>query len=283
MKLHFVRWNPSPESHTSPKVPKIVFLHGMGGTGALWRPIAVHLESKMDVLALDQRGHGRSQIPTHSGSRIETHYTPLDYGRDIIETLEALEFHPTWMVGHSMGVRSAMACAHLKPEWIKGLILVDLGFSGVAGGGLGENLARFIRVLPQEFISREEARSFMEQNCPDPSIAQYLMAVSVRDPRTGHLIFPFDHSALIQTIYAARDVSIRHWVREIGSQNIPIIILRGAKSLVWSHEEYIKERDSFSDLKSVKFMEFEDAGHGLPFEQRQSFVSLIERCVFEQV
>ena len=282
MKLHFVRWNNLPASDSALATPKIVFLHGMGGTGALWRPIAIHLESKMDVLAVDQRGHGRSRVPTHAGSRIEAHYTPLDYGKDIVETLDDLEFHPTWIVGHSMGVRSALACAHLKPEWVKGLILVDLGFSGVAGGGLGENLARFIRVLPQEFSSREEARLFMEKTCPDPSIAQYLMAVSVRDPNTGHLVFPFDHAALIQTIHAARDVSIRHWVREVASQGIPMIILRGAKSLVWSHEEFSKEREAFADLPSVQFIEFENAGHGLPFEQRQAFTSLIEKCVQER-
>jgi pimeloyl-ACP methyl ester carboxylesterase len=290
MKLHFVRWNqtaslgqgPTPHHSQSSGSPKVVFLHGMGGTGSLWRPIGAHLESKMDVLALDQRGHGKSQVSAHSGSRIETHYTPLDYGRDIIETLEDLEFHPTWIVGHSMGVRSAMACAHLKPEWVKGLILVDLGFSGVAGGGLGENLARFIRVLPREFSSRDEARSFMEQHCPDPSMAQYLMAVSVREPETGRIHFPFDHAALIQTIYAARDVSIRHWVREVGQKNIPILILRGANSLVWTHEEFLNEQRAFSDLPSIQFIEFENAGHGLPFEQRQRFIQLIEETVLQK-
>ena len=121
---------------------RILLLHGMGGTGSIWRPLAASLEEQLPVLALDQRGHGKSRV---TSGRTAPEYTPLAYGRDVVETLDQLNFHPTWVVGHSMGVRTACATAHLRPEWIRGLILVDLGFSGVAGGGLGENLARFIR------------------------------------------------------------------------------------------------------------------------------------------
>lgn len=272
MELFYNLWNQTGLSlHDA---PKIVLLHGMGGTGGLWRPLAATLENQMAILAPDQRGHGQSRIPHVPGGRTEPQYTPLHYGEDVIETLEALQFYPTWVLGHSMGVRTAAATAHLRPDWVQGLILVDLGFSGVAGGGLGENLATFVRLLPQEFQSREEARKFMQENCPDPAIAQYLMAVSVRDSQ-GRLTFPFDHAALIQTIYAARDVSIRHWVRELGSKGMPILILRGERSLVWSHEEFEKERQTFSDLKSITFQEIPDAGHGLPFEQRHALAKLI--------
>jgi pimeloyl-ACP methyl ester carboxylesterase len=234
----------------------------------------------MDVLAPDQRGHGKSQISSMAGGRSKPCYTPLDYGQDIMDTMDSIQFSPAWIVGHSMGVRSAIASAHLNPEKIKGLILVDLGFSGVAGGGLGENLAQFIRILPQEFSSREAAKLFMASHCPDPSIAQYLMAVSVRTPE-GTVSFPFDHGALIETIHAARDVSVRGWVRELASKKLPILVLRGEKSLVWSHEQFEQERSSFSDLPSIRFQEIPDAGHGLPFEKRTLFVECIRNFIRE--
>src|SRR4051794_24138173 len=103
----------------------------MGGTGALWRPIAASLENHFWIMALDQRGHGGSRLVRAPGGRNAQHedYTPLSYGRDVIETLEAESFHPTWLIGHSMGVRTACAAAHLRPEWVRGLVLVDLGFS----------------------------------------------------------------------------------------------------------------------------------------------------------
>ena len=272
MELSYYVWNQTNLPMEEAK--KITLLHGMGGTGALWRPLAAALENDICILAPDQRGHGKSQLHPVPGSRSEPSYTPLDYGKDLIDTLQTLPFHPTWILGHSMGVRTAVAAAHLRPEWVQGLILIDLGFSGVAGGGLGENLATFLTQLPDSFDTREDARTFMSEKCPDPSIGQYLMAVSVKSP-TGRMSFPFDHAALIQTIYAARDISVRKWVRELGSLGMPILVLRGAKSLVWTHEEFEQEKNQFSDLPSITFLEVENAGHGLPFEQRQSLVQLI--------
>jgi esterase len=275
MELYYNLWN-CTDTSTQSEISRIVLLHGMGGTGALWRPIAAALEDTWAVLAPDQRGHGRSQLGRVGGrsTQMNESYLPLDYGQDVIETLRSLKFYPTWIVGHSMGVRTALAAAHLKPDWFQGVVLVDLGLSGAAGGGLGDTLEQFLKVLPKEFNSREEARQFMAKNCPDPAIAQYLMAVSVRS-REGRISFPFDTDALIKTIQAAANSTVRDWVKELADKNMPILILRGHESLVWSHDEFQAEKALFAGNKSVRFEEVAGAGHGLPFEKRAVFVDLI--------
>ena len=275
MELDGSFWGPAEGTLSK----KIVFLHGMGGVGKLWRPIAALLEDHYRIFAPDQRGHGRSRVFSGSGSLDLPSYTPLDYGQDLVDTLEISRFHPTWVVGHSMGVRSACAFAQLRPEWVRGLVLIDLGFDGPAGGGLGDALARFLQKLPSTFATRAEARSFMALECPDPAIAQYLMAVSELDPLSGAVRFPFDHSALIETIHAARDSSVRSQVRALGMRRKPILVLRGANSLVWSHEEYEREKSLFSDSPSVRFLEIESAGHGLPFERRAEFVKVLREFI----
>jgi pimeloyl-ACP methyl ester carboxylesterase len=252
---------------------KLLFLHGMGGTGALWRPISVALENSYDVLALDQIGHGKNVLSDPNAT-----YNPLDYGRDIVAQLDAGNFHPTWIVGHSMGVRSACATAHLKSDWVSGLILVDLGFSGPAGGGLGEGLAQFIKILPMDFPTRAEAREFMNKNCPDPSIAQYLLAVAT-PTAGGGITFPFDHEALTKTIHATRDFSVRPWLLEFVKAGKPVLVLRGEKSGVWSKEDFEQEKSQFQGLNSIVFEEFPGAGHGLPFEKRLEFVARIKAFV----
>jgi pimeloyl-ACP methyl ester carboxylesterase len=171
-----------------------------------------------------------------------------------------------------MGVRTACAVAHLKPEWVQGLILIDLGFSGVAGGGLGEGLAHFIKILPHRFEDRVQARAFMKKECPDPSIAQYLLAVACREGEGPALTFP---SALIETIFAARDSSVRSWALDTAAHGTPMLILRGEKSLVWSKTDFESERAHFASYPHVKFEEVADAGHGLPFERRLELASLI--------
>jgi pimeloyl-ACP methyl ester carboxylesterase len=60
---------------------------------------------------------------------------------------------------------------------------------------------------------------------------------------------------------------------------MPILVLRGAQSLVWSHHEFEQERQNLAKSPSVVFKEVEGAGHGLPFEQRQTLVSLIREMV----
>jgi pimeloyl-ACP methyl ester carboxylesterase len=273
MELGYSRWNSAQNEKG-----KILLLHGMGGTGALWRPIAAALEDHYSILAPDQRGHGRSRIPHVPGSRDTPQYTPLEYGRDLVETLAALDFHPAWVIGHSMGVRSACALAHLKEEWVQGLILVDLGFSGAAGGGLGEGLASFLKKLPMEFQSRAEARSFMQTECPDPAIGQYLIAVS-QPLAQGGITFPFDRAALIETIYAARDASVRDWVRALAERKKPVLVLRGALSEVWTAEEFETEKKNFAKYPSVRFETIEGTGHGLPFEKRMEFVGRVLKMI----
>jgi pimeloyl-ACP methyl ester carboxylesterase len=267
MELHYHLW-PLLAGENPAKKSRILLLHGLGGTGALWRPIAASLEDEFDILALDQRGHGKSQNPSL------TRYLPEDYGQDIVETLTHLKFSPVLGVGHSMGVRSLVAAAHLRPELFSTLVLVDLGLSGLAGGGLGVGFSDFLKLLPPHFSSRDDAKKFMQEHCPDPAIGQYLMAVSVRDPQGG-ISFPFDHPALLQTLTGADGFSIRKWLMELAEQKKTVYLLRGTNSLVWGAENFAQEKASFAKYETVHFMEFENAGHGLPFEQRARFTELL--------
>lgn len=251
--------------------PKLLLLHGMGGNGSLWRPIAAALEDTVDLLCPDQRGHGRSLLPPE-----ETHYGPLDYGRDIAETCAAESFSPTWVLGHSMGVRTACGYAKLSPETISGLILVDLGLSSAAGGGIGDQLMTFLRQLPNHFPSRAEARKFLETYCPDPSIAQYLLAVSKVNLSTQEITFPFSHEALLKTIEASRGSVSGPWMEEFArTTGKPVYIIRGERSLVYEKSEYLSDKEQYSDIPNIHFVEFAGAGHGLPFEKRAEFVALV--------
>ena len=117
----------------------------------------------------------------------------------------------------------------------------------------------------------------MTRECPDPSIAQYLMAVSQTDPQ-GELVFPlFDRPALIETIRSVRDVSVRDWLIDFARRGKPVLVLRGAESLVWSHGRMESEKTVFAGIASVAFEEVPDTGHGLPFEKRGEFVTRLTR------
>lgn len=275
MILHSLRYPRVPA--TSPERPKLVLLHGMGGNGSLWRPVGAALENDADLLCPDQRGHGESRVP---GPTTVEDYAPEVFGADVRDTCAAEGFSPAWVIGHSMGVRTACGYAKLSPAAVSGLILVDLGFSGVAGGGIGEALSTFLSDLPEEFPSREAARNFLAERCPDPSIAQYLIAVSTIDPKSGEVRFPFDHAALLMTIEASRGTRAGPWMEEYArATGRPVYVLRGSESGVYRAAEFAADRARYASLPNVKFVEIAGAGHGLPFEKRAEFVALIREWV----
>jgi len=274
MKLHYFEWpnHPSSTPNSSSSFP-LVFLHGMGGTGQIWRPVTAALEDSFRCVALDQRGHGASR-PVPVG---EPGFHAMDYARDVLETLSSLKIERYFLISHSMGVRTALALAHLAPEKIAGIIAVDIGITSEWGGGIGLPLANFLEALPTEFPNRMELKNYVFKECPDPAIAQYLTAVAKKvndSPETW--IFPFDHEALVKTIHQADDAPLGEWTLSALEEGIKITFLRGENSKVWLKPDYEAQKKQYVH-PLLNFEEWEKCGHGLPFEQRAQFVEFIKK------
>jgi pimeloyl-ACP methyl ester carboxylesterase len=246
----------------------------MGGTGRIWRPIASALEDHFDCIAPDQRGHGGSRtVPSGEENRFHAE----DYARDVSQLLRELGVSRYLLIGHSMGVRTALALARSEPERVRKLIAIDIGLTQEWGGGIGIPLAKFIETLPESFHDRKTMKEHLSKHCPDPAIAQYLSAVAQMtksEPETW--TFPFDHRALVQTIHQANQAPLSSWLREILDAGVPAWFLRGARSRVWSKEDYESQKAELAH-PLLHFEEWENCGHGLPFEQRARMVELIRK------
>ena len=258
---------------------KLVFLHGLGGVGQLWLPFARNLSKEFQILTPDQLGHG-SKVDAISK------FHPLDYARDLIETVETFEFTNCWLIGHSMGSRSALAFAHLRPDLLKGLILVELGLEEKNFPHFAdkwERITHFLANLPVHFASRKEASDFLEQNCPDSSFIAYILATAkLNQPKFNPKItLALNPQSLIETIKQASTFSFEPLLEEIIIQGIPILLLRGAKSQVWSVENFQHLQTRFSLYPHVSFKQFSQAGHGLPFEFPKAFLSQIKDFILE--
>ena len=271
--LNFFRWGPkSPESSSI----HLVFLHGMGGTGRIWRPIASALEDQFDCIAPDQRGHGGSQALPESESH---QFHAEDYARDVSQLLRDLGVSRYFLIGHSMGVRTALALAHSEPERVEKLVAIDIGLTREWGGGIGMPLAKFIENLPETFSDRKTLKDYLLSHCPDPAIAQYLSAVAQQsspDPETW--VFPFNHDALVKTIQQANQAPLDEWLKEVLEAQVPVWFLRGAHSKVWLKTDYERQKKSLIH-PLLHFEEWENCGHGLPFEQRGRFVEFLRSFI----
>jgi pimeloyl-ACP methyl ester carboxylesterase len=239
----------------------------------------VDLEQRFQIFAPDQRGHGSSQLTSPEAES----FHPQDYAQDLWETLhDTLKTRPRFgVVGHSMGVRSALYFALLALKQglpPSGVVCIDLGLRGLVGGGLGTALEQYLSQLPETYPSREAAKSVLFKNCPDPSMAQYLMAVLRTTPDGVSL--PFQKEALLRTLRDARGVELHEVVGQLLLKKIPLLMIRGETSRVWSQEEFNRESKKFPDAQWITIA---GAGHGVPFEKRKESSEIIRSFFSERI
>lgn len=99
--------------------PTLVFVPGWTMPAEIWEPQLRHFAATHRVVALDPRGHGRSEKPTYG-------YHPLRRARDIGELLEHLGGEPAVVVGWSLGVQEVLVSAQeFGTDAIRALVLVD--------------------------------------------------------------------------------------------------------------------------------------------------------------
>jgi len=105
----------------------IVLLHAVTSNMSVWlfTNLIDVLAKEFHVTAYDLRGHGASDAP-------ENGYTSADMAEDLRNIHSALKLGPAILVGHSFGAVVGMHAALLYPDMVRGLILSDPYFPGLA-------------------------------------------------------------------------------------------------------------------------------------------------------
>ncbi|MGW1024598.1 alpha/beta fold hydrolase [Streptomyces sp. NPDC002577] len=113
--LAYRTWGPDDAAADTPPV---VLLHCRGADSTDWDRIAGPLSAARRVLALDLRGHGRSDWP---GT-----YRYESMRDDAFGFLTALGIERADVVGHSLGGAAAYLLAQQHPERVRRLVLEDV-------------------------------------------------------------------------------------------------------------------------------------------------------------
>lgn len=96
--------------------PPVVFIHGLGGTSAVWHGVMQAMQQHHHCIAMDLRGHGRSQG--------RGKFTIEGWAKDVLKLIRHLELPAVTLVGHSMGSLVAQHIAHTAPDTVDQLGLV---------------------------------------------------------------------------------------------------------------------------------------------------------------
>jgi pimeloyl-ACP methyl ester carboxylesterase len=102
-----------------------VFVHGGFDDASVWRPQLEGLSDEFDVVAWDEPGAGRSELPPPG-------FTLADYADCLAAFIEALGLAPAHVAGLSWGGTVVLELYNRHPEVVRTLILADtyVGWKG---------------------------------------------------------------------------------------------------------------------------------------------------------
>ena len=109
-----------------PAAPPVVLVHGLASNLRLWDGVAERLHADgHTVVAIDQRGHGRSDAPD-AGYEIETAVA------DLLALIETLGLERPLLAGQSWGGSVVLELAWRHPATVRGIVCVDGGVTDMS-------------------------------------------------------------------------------------------------------------------------------------------------------
>jgi pimeloyl-ACP methyl ester carboxylesterase len=192
--------------HGAGELPPLVLMHGLSAAGVHFRPILKGLGRRHRRLILpDLPGHGFSQTPDE-GLSPDVLYTAM------LEVLDVVVQEPSIFFGNSLGGVGSVRYAGLRPERVKGLVLLSPG-----GALMGQHeLRQFLSVF--DLKTHRDALKFVDRLFPNPPSYRHVLAWGAR--RT------FNSPAVKQLIKSitARDLLTPQDLAEL---SMPTLVLWG--------------------------------------------------------
>jgi pimeloyl-ACP methyl ester carboxylesterase len=98
----------------------VTFVHGAGGSSAIWYQQVKVFKREFNVLLIDLRGHGKSKLPLNEKFK---RYSFNNIGDDIIKVLDFLKIETTHFIGISLGTIIIREITERYPERTKSMIM----------------------------------------------------------------------------------------------------------------------------------------------------------------
>ena len=227
----------------------VILLHGYSDSWHSFSRVLPLLPDRFRVLALDQRGHGRSDQPA-SG------YHMRDLAADVIAFMDAKGIVRATVVGHSMGGLVAQQVALAAPQRVSRLVIVNSaasvkGFAGV------EEFARAVDSLADP-VPREFVDEFQRSTVHEPVPEAFMNTVIDESLRLPARVW----RALMDGMLAAEPAVA------LGRAGIPTLVLWGEKD-AWITRA---QQDSLiAMLRTAKLRVYRDVAHTPHWERPDEF------------
>lgn len=225
--------------------PVVVMLHGTSAGHAVWEPVAQALVHEATTVAVDQRGHGRSDKPS-SG------YTAAAFADDVVTVLDAIGAETAVVAGHSLGARNAWVAAARHPDRISGIVCVD--YTPWVESTVLDDLERRVAAGDREFADPASVRAYLHERYPllPADAVERRAHWGYRTTASGALRPLADPSAMQELIDGFRDPQ-EHEFRAVAA---PARHIRGADSAIvsdaaWAAAVAARPRDAWRIVPGV--------------------------------
>lgn len=230
----------------------VVLVHGLGSSTRDWEYQIPDLAAQYRVIALDVRGHGRSDKPRER-------YQISDFAGDVLALLDHLRLPQVHLVGISMGGMIGFQLGVDNPERLKSLCIVNSGPEVKAKSPrdwleIGKRWS-LSRLLSLETIAKGLGRLLF----PKPEQGELRRKIEERWPQN-------DKRAYL----ASLDAIIGWGVRErLSLISCPTLVVTADRDYtpVAQKEAYVRE------LPDARLLVIEDSRHATPMDQPQAFNS----------
>lgn len=237
----------------------LILLHGITANGYVWAPIQARLAEHFRVIAVDQRGHGRSDAPAG--------YQAAHYADDIIGIIQDLGKGPAFVVGHSLGARNAICAAAQSPELIRGIVAID--FFPFIESEVFDALESRVNGGARSFADTGAVKDYLRdryKRLPEDAIERratygYRATAQGYEPLAAQ-------QAMTETCAGLR-APLQDALARL---TVPALLMRGADSLLVSPAAFAATKRLRPDLPAV---EVEGADHYVPEEQPETVSRLI--------
>lgn len=242
---------------------KIIILHGLFGMGDNWATLARRWaeESHFEVHVPDMPNHGRSYKTTN-----------FDYesmAADLIEYAESTHLTPSVWIGHSMGGKTSMLIAALRPDLVDKLIVFDISPRSYPVHHTA--IIEALKSLNLNTDRRSDVEDQLSDKISHPDIRLFLLKSLHRTDTGFEFRFNLD-------IIADRIEEVGKALPEAAIYTGPTLFIRGSRS------DYIPD----SDLQLIKnhfpnarLDTVPDAGHWVHAEQPEKVFKLVAEFLAE--
>lgn len=234
----------------------LIIMHGVFGMGDNWQSLGRKWAQDFEVHLLDMRNHGKSP-----------HAEEFSYelmSEDLLEYMDDRQMDKAFIIGHSMGGKTAMLFSVLSPDRVSKLIIADIAPKPYKPHHQ-EILEALNSLKLDEIKSRTEAEDQFSNKIQDLGTRQFLLK-SLYWKEKGLLEWRFNLKVIEREIMKVGDGLVANAIF-----NGPCLFLRGGNS--W----YIKDEDEDQILEhfpQASLETIEGAGHWLHAEKPIEFFEI---------